>query len=199
MLEWFKTPSGSYNLTLILSIIAWFLAGVGIIAGFNHYKVKTQDATEKAKKADSLRIEMEEQLNEAKSELNAIKTPRTLTQTQRDKLLELLKKSNKGKVVITYLSVERDAESYAKELLAVLTESGYLATLSKHLWLQLAYDGIYICAWEPDTVPYFATDLQNAMKEVGIKVTGSYQPDFLETLKVPRDAVALVISNKKYD
>jgi hypothetical protein len=199
MLEWFKTPSGSYNLVLILSIIAWFLAGIGIIAGFNHYKVKTQDATEKANKADSLRIEIEQQLNQTKSELTAIKTPRTLDEVQKNKLLELLKNTNKGEVIITYLSVERDAENYAKELLDVLRQSGYSVTLSNHLWLQMEYEGIYICAWEANNVPYFATDLQNAMKEVGIKVKGSYQPEFLQTIKVPRDAVALVISNKKYD
>lgn len=199
MFEWFKTPSGSYNLTLILSIVAWLLAGIGIIAGVNHYKVKSQDATEKANKADSLRIEMEQKLNQAKSELAAIKTPRTLDEVQKKKLLELLKTTNKGKVVITYLSVERDAESYAKEIFGVLNQAGYSTTLSKHLWLQLAYEGIYICAWEANKVPYFATDLQNAMKEVGIKVTGSYQPDFLETLKVSRDAVALVISNKEFN
>jgi hypothetical protein len=211
MLEWFKTPSGSYSITLILSIVAWLLAGIGIIAGFNHYKVKTRDATENAAIADSLRVEMEKELNETKLKLDStkiksekisidlesIKTPRFVTERQKQDLLQLLKKTRKGTVVVTYLSVERDAENYAKQIVEILKQSGYNTILSKHLWLQLAHDGIFICAWEPHTVPFFATDLQNSMKSVGIKIAGSYDSDFLSTLKVPCDGIALVISNKK--
>jgi hypothetical protein len=210
MFEWLKSTSGSYNLTLIISIIAWLIAGIGIIAGFNHYKIKTKDANYRAKEAERMRVEMESELGLTKSELDytkekakkineelqAIKTPRKFTKGEMESIISKLKHKRKGKVIVTYLSVERDAEHYAKQLEEILSESGFESKLSNHLWLQLAFDGLYICSWEPDTVPFFATDLQQVLQESGLKVSGSYDSTFLTSLNVPKDGIALVVSNK---
>jgi len=52
MLEWLKTPSGAYNLTLIVAVIAWLIAGIGIFAGFHLNKVRTIEAEAKPEYAE---------------------------------------------------------------------------------------------------------------------------------------------------
>ena len=56
MLEWLKTPSGAYNLTLIIALLGWLLTGVGIVAGFHLNKVRAMRALSDKKSGSALKI-----------------------------------------------------------------------------------------------------------------------------------------------
>ena len=79
MLEWLKTPSGAYNLTLIIAIIVWLVGGAAIYAGFHLNKVRLIDSQRKTREAeeDKARIKADldlatRKLEEAKAKLAEI-------------------------------------------------------------------------------------------------------------------------------
>ena len=73
MLEWLKTPSGAYNLTLIIAIIAWLGAGVAIYAGFHLNKVRTIESQRKARESEEDKIRIKAELELATSKLEDAK------------------------------------------------------------------------------------------------------------------------------
>jgi hypothetical protein len=94
MLEWLKTPSGAYNLTLIIAIVAWLGAGVAIYAGFHLNKVRTIESQRKARESeeDKARIKAElelatSKLEDAKSKLAALEE-KTRPLTTAEKLMK---------------------------------------------------------------------------------------------------------------
>lgn len=210
-MEWLKTPSGAYNLTLILAILGWIITGIAIFAGFNHYKVRAAESQKQAEDIELKRKAIQQELSETKvilektqvqaselsSELNRIKTPRTLSKEQKNNLVKKLKKYQpKGPIIVTFLSVESDAEMYARQFVEVFREAGFDVDLSMYMWLQLAFDGVFMCARKKNAVPLHGPIIQQVLIGEGIPVIGHYDEDFMNKLKVPEDGIVLVISNK---
>ncbi len=206
MLEFLKTPAGAYNLTFILAILGWLVSGVGIFAGFHLTKVRAIESEEKARQAEVQRIETAEELRIAKAEAAAAKKqvdeleikqrPRVIDDKQHQALVAALKAGPKGKVVVTFLSVEGDAQKYAEQITSIFTDAGFDVTLSKKLWLQLALDGVYIAAKEKGAVPLHGPFIQQCFKEAGIPVGGFYDPKFLSDVGAPDDGVVFAVSNR---
>lgn len=80
MLEYLKTPTGSYWLTIAIAGTIWFLSGAGIFAGINHYFARIRDANSKAEiaeaqkqKAEDKSRVMESRLETTAAELEAAK------------------------------------------------------------------------------------------------------------------------------
>lgn len=210
MFEWIRTPSGAYWLTLGLAVVGWLIAGVGIFAGFHYYRIKAADAERQTREAEEARANLAQELSETKGDLAAaekeasrasaelqyIRTPRSLSVEQEKLLKGLLSAGPKGKVTVTFLSVEGDAEHYAKQIGKTLSDAGFDVTMSGHLWLQLALDGLFLCVREAGSVPPHGSFIQHAFKTAGIRLKGHYDAQLCDKLNVPKDGVVLAVSNK---
>ena len=142
MLDALKTPSGAYNLTLIISGIIWLLSGIGIFAGFNVNRVKaieaqqkTQNAEDAKKTADSMRQAAEKRLADTEAELQTTKAktaelalrlaPRMLTDEQRAGFLHFATNAPKGRVALQSAAGNQEALSYATAIKDLLTKAGF--------------------------------------------------------------------------
>src|SRR5438094_3976394 len=96
MLEWLKTPSGAYNLTFIIAIVGWIVAGFGIFAGFHLNKVRAVQAQ-----------------------------PRTLTREQREAFITAAANAPTGSVRVLALVSDPEAYAHAKELTGLFRTGGY--------------------------------------------------------------------------
>ena len=129
------------------------------------------------------------------SSLDKLTAPRKLSPTQITKLRDALATAEKGKVVITYLTVEWDAEEYARQLGSVLQEIGYDVTVSDHLWVTLDHDGLFLVSTS-EPLPATAMALQSAFTKLGIEVPAHPPGEIAKELGAKQDETILVVSNR---
>jgi len=212
MFEWLKTASGAYNLTLIVAVVAWLISGAGIFAGFHLNKTRAIDAQHRTAKAESESVAISEKLTtttkeleksrartaEVAEELARFTRPRVLTDDQKVAIRTALASAPKGKVVMTYLSVEKDAELYCRQIGTFLTELEYEVSSPPKLWLQLSLDGLYICVRDLKNPPAHAASLQAGFKAAGITVQGFGDESMFTQVGVPvaEDAFIFAVSNR---
>ena len=211
MFEWLKTPSGAYNLTLIVAIVAWVITGIGIFAGFHLNKMRTIDAQEKAKRSEAAREELVGQLAGTKAELEHSKAkteelasklarftvPRQLSKEQTDTMKRVLAAGARGKVVITFLNVEKDASAYAKQFERLFTECGFECVLSDRIWVELAHAGLWICIRDEHEVPEHAKSMESAFRAASIDLKSFVGPAMHDRIGAVKDAVVFVVSNRE--
>lgn len=185
-----------------LGILALFTAGAGVFNQWVTERVANLQRAEKVSAQEYLKAsEAELAATKAKTaevagQLEKFTVPRRLTEQQLTALRKSLPNGPRGKVVMTFLSVEQDAEKYAEQIAEILKETGFDVTVSKHLWLQMALDGIYLNGREAGKVPIHAVHLQQCFKDAGIPVGGFYDPKFMDDLGAPEDAIVFAISNR---
>jgi hypothetical protein len=136
---------------------------------------------------------------EVASQLARFSTPRRLTNEQVESLRASLPSGPRGKVVVTFLSVETDAEKFSDQIASLLTECGFEVIRPRKLWLQMALDGIYLVARDTSNAPAHAVHMQNCFKAAGVELPAMQDPrvfsEFAEP--IPDDAVILAVSNRK--
>ncbi|MCB1100370.1 MAG: hypothetical protein KDN22_32690 [Verrucomicrobiae bacterium] len=190
------------------ALIAWLISGVGIFAGFHLNKLRTIEAQRKAAVAESDRAaiatklaattaELEQskaQTAEVASRLARFTVARQFTDPQRTTLRQALTAGPRGKVIITFLQVERDAAAYANQFAQLLTEAGFEVTVSDRIWVNLAHDGLWICIRE---VPPHAPTIEAAFKAAGIELQSFVGSAMHERISAPDDSIVFVVSNRK--
>lgn len=147
-------------------------------------------------------IAAEEELRRLRNQLSAVANSMDkMTSTRKlpaAKVAELnaaLANIEKGKVLITYLTTERDAEDYAKQLAKVLTEAGYEVTLSDHLWVSFDQSGLFLTSKEGN-LPEHGKQLQGAFSKIGVDLPGLPPGEIGKELVFSSSEVVLVVSGR---
>lgn len=192
----------SYGISKGGDVISYSITLFGVIlSSAGHWISSAQARHQKAVKEAA-----EAKISEARIDATAAKqvadellrraSNRTITDEQRDQLFSSLQVGPKGRVIVTFLSVERDAQKYAEQIVSILVKTGFDVTLSKYIWLQLALDGVYITAKEKGKVPIHGAFIQNCFREAGIQVRGFYDPKFLKDVGASDDSIVFAVSNR---
>jgi len=188
----------------VLGSLEVFTAAAGVFNQWIAERVADLQRADKSKAQERLSVsESELEATKAKTaevaaRLARVTEPRNLTAEQSRTLKALLPAGPRGKVVLTFLSVERDAERYMRQIGALLAECGFEVTYSDHLWFQLAFDSVYVCARKEGAVPAQGAHIQNCFREAGIRVKGFYDEKFVDGLGVPQDGVVFVVSSREW-
>lgn len=135
MLEFLKTSSGVYNLSFIITLIGWLIAGVGIFVGFHLNKVRASESQEKARIAIEERDKIQRQLDATTNELAKAKEQsqatadqvsyRIITEQQAEAFLRATRDSRKGKFIMKFRSGDDEAEQFAREIGSLLLDAGF--------------------------------------------------------------------------
>ncbi len=194
MLEWLKTSSGAYNLSLIVAVVAWLVTGIGILTGFHLNKVKTLEAQGKATKAEKERAAVAARLETTAKELTQAKArtselerkvaPRHLSQSQMEQMAEFLRPAPRGRIdIIVPLSSGDDALAFAEEIANFLRTVGF--TISGPV--QAAYTpmvGLHIQVKHGDERPQVGGFLQGAFRTAGYTCDGAVKADLSDDIAV---------------
>ena len=188
----------------------WLLAVVGLIfvcvAIVNQWlagRITTVQREEKARAEEQLKTS-EAELERAKAKAVEIApriaptaAARRLTDAQIASLRKSLPDGPRGKVVMTFLGVESDAQKYAEQIAQVLRESGFDVSMSKNVWLQLAVEGIYLCARDTSNAPAHAVHIQLCFQEAGLRLRAQQNERMYADMGVPNDAIIFVVSSRE--
>jgi hypothetical protein len=191
-----------------LTISRWlaavlFLAGV-IVLIINQWLVHRIAEVQKEERTTTRQrlVQAEEELrrirtktSEVVSTFDKLTSSRKLTPVQMLTFQDTLKKGGKGKVIVTFLTVEWDAEEYAKQLTNALTEAGIEATLSDYLWVQMDDNDVFLAAKENEPSPV-AMNLQRAFESIGVVVPLLSKPEIADAVGAKDGETVLVVSNR---
>ena len=186
----------------ITVVLAVLVAVVGILHQWASDRVSALHKAEKAAVQVTLnktQVELEKTKSEAKEtaeKLSRISTPRSLSAEQRSSLKSKLCAGPKGIVRFTYLSIERDAESYAKQIAEVFSECGFDTAIVDKIWLQLAFDDIFLCVVDVSNPPVHAAAIQQSFVSSGIRLRAHQDPGMCKSVDAPENGVVIVISNR---
>ena len=159
--------------------IAGLLILLGVIAvAFNQWLTHRISVLQKAE-----RVETSQRLVERETELRRLRvqakevvttfdkltTSRKLTASQIETFKGVLKKESGGKIIVTYLTVEWDAEDFARQIADILRGAGLDITFSDHLWVQFDHNGVFITSPDKE-LPAAAKNLQAAFAAIDMAV-----------------------------
>ena len=193
-----------------LTLSKWILAVGGIIfacvAIVNQWltaRLTTLQRQEKARAEQQLKAseaELEQtkaETAEVASQLERFIGPRRLTDEQISSLRKSLPNGPRGKVVMTFLSVESDAQEYAEQVSQILTEAGFDVTTSKSRWLKLPVDGIFLCARDTANAPHHAVHIQLCFQAAGLRLRAHQNEKMFADMGVRDDAIIFVVGNRE--
>ena len=198
------------QLNRALLISKWILAMGGIIfacvAVVNQWltaRITTLQRQEKARAEQQLQAS-EDELGKAKAEAAEIGSqlarftgPRRLTDEQIGSLRKSLPNGPRGKVVITFLSAESDAQNYAEQIAQLLSETGFDVSISKNRWLKLAVSDIFLCARDTANAPHHAVHIQLCFQAAGVRLRAHQNAKMYSDMGIRDDAIIFVVSNRE--
>ena len=135
-------------------------------------------------------------LHRAEKKLSLITTDRTIFPEVASVLTACLQEGPKGKIIITFLSVESDAKPLAVSILQILQHSGFNASLSDRIWVNFIYDGLFICVNSKDSPPLHAQSILDSFNDAGISVQSVESPNMFKKLSAPEDSIVFVLGKK---
>jgi hypothetical protein len=125
--------------------------------------------------------------------------PRKITEAQKTALRKSLRTGPRGKVIVTFLSVEWDAEKYARQIADLLIAAGFDVSISDYLWVHLDDDGVFLCTREPGALPAQspAAHIQRCFEAARIDLAPPVvSTEICQAVGAPVDATILVVSNR---
>jgi hypothetical protein len=134
---------------------------------------------------------------EVSSELSRYTAPRRLTDAQIASLRKSLRNGPRGKVVMAFLSAEKDAQQYAEQIAKLLTETGFDVSMSKKVWLHFAVGDIFLCARDTTYAPPHAVHIQLCFQSAGLRLRAHQDEKMYSDMGVPDDAIIFVVSNRE--
>ncbi|HKQ36498.1 MAG TPA: hypothetical protein VJ063_00385 [Verrucomicrobiae bacterium] len=198
------------QLNRALAITKWMLALCGLVFAcvaivnqWLYYRVTALQRQEKARAEQRLKTSEAElqhtkaETAEIASQLERFTGPRHLTDEQIIALRQSLPKGPRGKVVMTYISIEPDAQKYAEEIGKLLSETGFQVSTSRSRWLKLATEGIYLCARDTSYAPPHAVHIQLCFQSAGLRLRAHQNEKMFNDMSVPDDAVIFVVGNRE--
>jgi hypothetical protein len=187
----------------ILAVGGIIFACVAIVNQWLTARITTLQRQEKARAEQQLnasKVELEHTKAETAqiaSQLERFTGPRRLTDEQIASLRKSLPKGPHGKVVMTFLSVESDAQKYAEQIGQLLTETGFEVSTSKSRWLKLAVEGIFLCARDTSNAPHHAVHIQLCFQAAGLRLRAHQNPKMYSDMGIRDDAIIFVIGNRE--
>jgi hypothetical protein len=131
------------------------------------------------------------------SQLAHFTGPRRLTDEQIALLRKSLPDGPRGKVVMTFLSGESDAQKYAEEIAQLLTETGFDVSISRIRWLKLPVGDIYLCARDVASAPHHAVHIQACFQAAGLRLRGHQDEKMYSDMGVDENAIIFVVSGRE--
>jgi septal ring factor EnvC (AmiA/AmiB activator) len=158
-------------------------------------KVERDSGKTRLAEAEKELRQLRERMSSVTSSVDKLTTSRKLSATQIEDLKNSLAKAEKGHVVVTYLTIEWDAEDYAKQLAKILEEAGYRVTLSEHLWMSFEQGDVFLTSKDP-VLPRHAQALQEAFASIGLAVPALPPGKIATELGVSIEDAVLVVSTR---
>ena len=131
------------------------------------------------------------------SQLKGYTGPRHFTEEQLASLRKSLPNGPRGKVVMTYLTGESDAQKYAEEIGQLLADTGFEVSMSKIRWLKLPVSDIYLCARDASNAPHHAVHIQLCFQAAGLRLRAHQDEKMYSDMRVEEGAVIFVVSNRE--
>jgi hypothetical protein len=196
------------ELERVLTTSRW-VAGLLLLLGFaalclNHWLIQRIASQQKLER-DSGRsrlIAAEEEVRRLRGQMSSVAnsverltSTRRLSATQVTELKAALSSAEKGRLIVTYLTIEWDAEDYAHQLAKILKEAGYEVTLSDHLWVEFKQSGLFLTS-KDGTLPSHAQGLQRAFLTIGVDVPAAPPDDIAKELELQKGDAVLVVSRR---
>jgi hypothetical protein len=131
--------------------------------------------------------------------LGRLTDPRRITASQSAALQKSLASGPRGKVVLTYLSVEWDAEEYARQIADLLIAFGFEVRISEHLWVEMAHDGLFFCSPGSEELPprSAAAYLHECFAAAGVKLTPTVNSaEICQAVEASEGEAVMVVSNR---
>jgi hypothetical protein len=165
------------------------------------HRIATQQRLERESGKTRL-ITAEEELRRLRNQMSSVASTvekmtstRNLPATKVAELKAALATAQKGKVLITYLTIEWDAEDYAKQLAKVLTDAGYDVTVSDHLWVSFEQSGVFLTS-KDGSLPDHGYALQRGFAKIGVDVPLVQPGEIAKELTLSGGEAVLVVSNR---
>jgi hypothetical protein len=143
---------------------------------------------------DELR-RLRSQISSVASTVDKITSTRRISPAKVAELKNALEAATKGKILITYLTIEWEAEDYAKQLSKILTEAGYHVTLSDHLWVTFEHGGTFLTS-QDGTLPSYGAELQRAFAKIGVEAPLRPAGEIGKELALASGEVVLVVGSR---
>jgi hypothetical protein len=194
------------NITLLVCLLGGVLATFVIVRTTNvkehHWDAardkSAREIAELTKQGDQLRkdtadaneraAEASQKAAEATLELTKLKTPRILSQEQREKMKACLSGGPTGRMFIRPSMLDSDGPAFAKQLEEVFKEAGFdVAQWPEGPSLGWSRAGIFLIVHRMTDVPPHITAVQRCLFAAGIEALGDPDP------KHPEDAVSIGI------
>lgn len=178
---------------------------IGLVAfGFNQWVARRlADADQKERVEARLRAHRaEEELRRVKNQntevvhdLDKLTASRKLSPAQIESVTAALANEEKGRVVITFLTVEWDAEEVSRQFVSLLRKAGFEAVLSDYLWVDLKPDGIYLTSAATE-LPKAGRSIQRAFSAAGVPLPVIPPGEIARAVGAGPNDTVLVISNR---
>lgn len=174
------------------------------VFAFNQWlgaRTSTAQQTERSEAIKKLAAAEEElqrqraRASDVASSFDRLTTPRKLTPAQIQQFPTAVALDGSGRVIVTYLTVEWDAEDYARQLGHVLRSAGLNVVVSDHLWVELKENGVFLTGLS-DHLSSTGSAVQRAFDAVGIRIPVIASPDTAKAVGARAEDAVLVVSNR---
>jgi hypothetical protein len=158
-------------------------------------QIERTEALRKLATTENELREIREKTSEVASKVEQLTSPRKLSLAQIKRFPSSISPSGPGKVIVTYLTVEWDAEDYARQLGHMLQSAGLNTVVSDYLWMELHTDGVYLTG-TGNGLPTMGAAIQRAFEGVGVKLPLIPSPELAKAVGAAPDDTVLVVSNR---
>ena len=142
-------------------------------------------------RAETERVELA--IKMAHDKANALENkllPRRVTPEQREQIIELLKDTPKGELILHTLRMDDEAKQYALDVKHVLVDSGFIVKDQKGVVIELT-SGLWISVRSIADAPQYADDIIGAFKKAGLEMYGGIDMD------MPKGIVHIGVGQKR--
>lgn len=115
--------------------------------------------------------------------------PREISAEQRAEFLRLVGTSPKGPLVVGRVQGEAELTRYYGQIVELVSAAGWTVT-ERPLWMDLAFEGVFIRVKDANTPPPHAGLLQGALKAIGVSAEGINED------KLPADRLELMVGHQ---
>lgn len=133
--------------------------------------------------------------SEVASDFDRLIAPRKLSPAQIKRFPTEITPAGPGKVIVTYLTVEWDAEDYARQLGHVLQSAGLNTVVSDYLWMELHTTGVYLTG-VGNGLSTMGNAVQRAFEGIGLSIPLIPSPELAKAVGAAPDDTVLVVSNR---
>jgi len=170
-----REAANCMNAGTLAQVFGWlaigFSLGAALMTGLAlHFRTIAADEGEVRRKADVAALESQlESAGGKLAEFERLRTPRHLTETQRDKLARVLADRPVGKLTIKASVTAPDSKDLGDEIAAVFKKAGWNVPVENAIFMGGDASGLWITVQGP-AIPKVANIVYDALKQADISV-----------------------------